>query len=414
MAGGVWTLEPDQNLTYYFIEHPEFFNRAGLYQEGGVDYPDNAERFIFFSKAVVNLIRRLPWTPEVLHVHDWQPGLAPLLLHHEKKATGWGTAPRSCVTIHNLAYQGVFPTVSYPLTNLPWDYFNPQGVEFYGRFNFLKAAIVYSDAITTVSPRYAREITTPEFGAGLDGLLRQRQAALSGILNGVDYDEWNTEHNPFVQPPYSAADLAGKAVNKAELQKKFGLPVNDSIPLFGNVSRLVDQKGSDLLLGALEEMLAGNMQFVLLGSGSPEMETAFQDQARRHPDRMAVRIGYNASLAHQIEAGSDFFLMPSRFEPCGLNQMYSLRYGALPIVRRTGGLDDSVVDAVDDLHRANGIKFTEPSAAALAKAIRKAMVLFQTPGFLAAYRQNAMAADFAWDQTAHEYEQVYRKLISQP
>lgn len=411
VTGGVWTLELAERLEVYFLQHDGYYDRPGLYQDRGVDFPDNAERFIFFAKAVVHLARHLPGPVEIAHAHDWQAALAPVLIQHEKLATVWGNAPRTCLTIHNLAYQGMFPGALYPLLNLPWEYFTPRGLEFYSQFNCLKAGIVYSDIITTVSPRYAREITTPEFGCGLDGLLRERQSALVGILNGVDYDEWNTDHNPFVQPPYSSADLAGKAGNKAELQKEFGLPVRESMPLFGNVSRLVDQKGSDLILAALEEMLSSDMQFVLLGSGQAAMENAFAELARRYPDKMAVRTGYNHRLAHLVEAGSDFFLMPSRFEPCGLNQMYSLRYGTVPIVRRTGGLDDSVIDAVDDIEHANGIKFTEPSAGALAKAIRKALVLYGAAEALEAYRRNGMTKDFAWDQTARQFERTYQRIL---
>ena len=409
--GGVWKLDLAARLAVYFIQQDGYYDRPGLYQNEGADYPDNAERFIFFAKAVVHLARRLPGPVEIVHAHDWQAALAPVLLQHEKLATGWGTAPRTCLTIHNLAYQGMFPSAHYPLLNLPWEYFTHRGLEYYEHFNCLKAGIVFSDLITTVSPRYAREITTPEFGCGLDGLLRERQNALVGILNGVDYEEWNTDHNPSVQPPYSAADLSGKAGNKAALQKEFGLPVLASVPLFGNVSRLVEQKGSDLILAAMEEMLASAMQFVLLGSGQIALQNAFLELARRYPDKMAVRTGYNHRLAHLIEAGSDFFLMPSRFEPCGLNQMYSLRYGTIPIVRRTGGLDDSVVDAVDDIEHADGIKFTEPSAGALAKAIRKALVLYQAPDALSIYRRNGMAADFAWDQTARQFERAYQRIF---
>lgn len=411
VTGGVWKLEPAERLSVYFVEHDQYYNRPGLYQNKGADYPDNAERFIFFAKAVVQLARRLPGPVEMVHCHDWQAGLVPVLIRHEKLATGWGTAPRTCLTIHNLAYQGMFPGAVYPLLNLPWEYFTHRGLEYYGHFNCLKAGIVFSDVVTTVSPRYAREITTPEFGCGLDGLLRERQSNLIGILNGVDYDEWNTDRNPFVQPPYSATDLSGKTGNKLALQKEFGLPAGEAIPLFGNVSRLVEQKGSDLILAALEEMLASDMQFVMLGSGTAALERAFLDQASRYPQKMAVRTGYDHRLAHLIEAGCDFFLMPSRFEPCGLNQMYSLRYGTIPIVRRTGGLDDSVIDAVDDVWRANGIKFTEASGGSLAKAIRKALVLFHAPEALALYRHNGMAADFAWDQTARQYERTYRKML---
>jgi starch synthase len=332
-----------------------------------------------------------------------------VLIQHQRKLAGQGTAPGVCLTIHNLAYQGLFPAAQYALTNLPRDYFTPAGVEFYGQMSCLKAGIVYADVITTVSPRYAREITTQEMGCGLDGLLRQRNSSLVGILNGVDYEEWNTINDPYVKHPYSAADLSGKAANKLELQKEFGLPVDASLPLFGNIGRLAEQKGVEIMLGALEEMLKTRMQFVAVGSGAPAFQRAYQDLARRYPSQVAVRIGFDEGLSHRIEAGCDFFLMPSRFEPCGLNQMYGLRYGTIPIVRTTGGLDDTVIDVREDAGNANGIKFSEYSATALAKGIRKALALFEDPAALRQFRRNAMAADFSWDRTVAQYLQAYRQ-----
>lgn len=409
--GKLATLEPVPGLTIYFIDHPGFFDRPGLYQHDGRDYHDNAERFLFFSKAVVHLAETLSWQPEIVHVHDWQVAMVPLMIQHEAKTKGWGKAPRTCTTIHNLAYQGLFPVHQFHLTNLPWEFFNSEGVEFYGQFGCLKAGIAFSDAITTVSPTYAREITTVEYGCGLDGFLRKHHSKLTGILNGVDYDEWNTTNNPHIRFPYSISDLDGKQRNKAALQAELGLPVNASVPLFGSINRLVEQKGVDIQLGALEEMLESNIQFVLLGSGNPAFEAAYQDLARRHPGKVAVRIGYNHALSHRIEAGSDFFLLPSRFEPCGLNQMYSLRYGSVPIVRSTGGLDDTVVDFLEDPDRADGVKFKEYSSPALAKAIRKAIAIYSEPELLAHYRQNGMSADFSWERTVTEYEQLFARIL---
>lgn len=407
IQGRICSLQAGENLTVYFVDRPEFYFRDDLYQKGGIDHPDNGERFIFFSKAVAHLARFLPWQPELVHVHDWQAAFVPILIQHEKLAAGWGNAPPTCLTIHNLAYQGIFPAAEYVLTNLPWDYFNPNGVEFYGHVNCLKAGIAYADVITTVSPRYAREVTTPEFGCGLDGILRKRQNALVGILNGVDYEEWNTTHNSYLKYSYSAKDFAGKTRDKTELQKELGLPVDKAMPLFGSVTRLVGQKGVDIQLGALEEMLEADMQFVLLGHGTPLFEKAYQGLVRRHPSKVAVRIVYDQGLAHRIEAGCDFFLMPSRFEPCGLNQMYSLRYGTIPIVRITGGLDDSVIDISENPDKANGIKFAEYSSRALARSIRKALALYAEPKLLRRFRTNAMKADFSWKHTAEEYLQVY-------
>jgi starch synthase len=276
----------------------------------------------------------------------------------------------------------------------------------------LKAGLVFADRLTTVSPRYAREIATEAYGERLDGVVRDRQAALTGILNGVDYEEWNTRDNPFLPHAFTADDLAGKAADKAALQRELGLPVRPDAPLFATVGRLADQKGMDIALAALEEMLAADLQFALLGSGQPELEAGFRRLGARHPGQAAVRIGFDAGLAQRVEAGADFFLMPSRFEPCGLNQMYSLRYGTVPIVRRTGGLDDSVVDLRDDPARANGIKFEGYQARALAKAIRKALALYAAPEALAFYRRNGMTADFSWDRCRSQYESVYAQALA--
>jgi starch synthase len=409
VRGKIWSLEPIPGLTVYFVDQPAFYERTGLYQEEGVDYPDNAERFIFLSKAAAHLAHHLDWQPEVLHLHDWQTSLAALLIQHQRKLAGQGTTPGICLTIHNLAYQGLFPAAQYALTNLPRDYFIPGGVEFYGQMGCLKAGIVYSDVITTVSPRYAREITTEEMGCGLDGLLRQRNSSLVGILNGIDYEEWNTTNDPYLKHPYTAADLTGKAANKLELQKEFGLPADGSLPLFGGIGRLAEQKGVGIMLGALEEMLGTNIQFVAIGTGAPAFQQAYQDLARRYPAQVAVRIAFDEGLSHRIEAGCDFFLMPSRFEPCGLNQMYGLRYGTIPIVRTTGGLDDTVIDVREDAAKANGIKFIEYSSTALAKGIRKALALFEEPEALKRFRLNGMAADFSWDRTVAQYLQAYQR-----
>jgi starch synthase len=397
--------------TTYLIDHPAFYDRPELYQERGADYPDNAERFIFFSKAVVNLARYLPWRAEVIHVHDWQAALVAALVEEERRRGGWAGAPPVCLTIHNLAFQGIFPAAKFALTNLPAEYFRLESMEFYGGMSCLKAGIRHADLITTVSPRYAREITTEEFGCGLDGSLRQRRGALIGILNGVDYEEWTTVGNPYLSRSYTAEDLRGKAFNKAETQEEFGLPARAGTPLFGTVARLAEQKGVDIQLGALEEMLAADMQFILLGSGGREFEGGYRKLALRFPGKCAVRIGFDTTLSHRIESACDFFLMPSRYEPCGLNQMYSLRYGTVPVVRVTGGLDDTVTDVSDDPAHADGIKFREYSVRALAKAIRKALVLYGEKELLDFYRRNGMSKDFSWERTAITYEKVYEQAL---
>lgn len=401
-------LDVSKQLTIYFIDKPVYFDRAGIYSENGSDYSDNAERFIFLSKCVVHLARHLPLKPNVLHLHDWPVGIAALLVQHDAKTSTWEQRPRVCFTIHNLAHQGVFPGSSFSMLNLSTVWFNSDTIEFYEQINCLKAGISCADAVTTVSPRYAREITTQEYGAGLDGLLRKRQNVLTGILNGVDYQEWNTTSNPHLAAGFSADNISGKVICKSALQKRFGLTVDPSLPIFGTVTRLADQKGIDLMLGALGEVIAGQLQFVLLGSGSKNYEQALLKFSEAHPTKVGIQIGYDDALAHQIEAGCDFYLMPSRFEPCGLNQLYSLRYGTIPIVRRTGGLDDTVIDAVDGGMLANGIKFGDLTASGLSKAITKALVLYQNKELLNNYRIQGMASDFSWERSIPDYERVYQ------
>ena len=407
----LYSLAVEESLMVYFIGQKEFYDRSGLYLEDNAVYPDNADRFIFFSKCVAHLARYLPWRPDVVHIHDWQTGLVPALIQNQERHEGWGNPPPTCLTIHNLAYQGIFPTSAYGLTNLPPEFFTMDTVEYFGHINCLKAGIAMADTLTTVSPRYAREIMTEEYGCALDGLLRKRQARLTGILNGVDYEEWNPMTDRCLKSTYSAAKLAGKKIDKGELQKELSLPVTPA-PLFGTITRLAEQKGIDIQLAALEEMLNADMQFVLLGSGSPTYEHGYHELARRFPNKVAARFGYDESLSHRIEAGCDFYLMPSRYEPSGLNQMYSLRYGTVPIVRATGGLDDSVVDFTENKAQANGIKFSEYSPRALSRAIRKALALYEQPTLLSRYRKNAMKCDFSWERTVGQYLGVYTEALS--
>lgn len=414
VSAKVRVLRPQRRLTVYFLEQDEFYDRDGLYDQrlphGRVGYADNFLRFVFFSRAVVQLIRDLDLRPHIVHAHDWQTGMVPLLLRHRGWYEAWGAVPKSVLTIHNLAFSGRAAGREYPLTGLPAYYFHPDGCEYYGDVNPLKAGIMFADAITTVSPRYAREITTPLFGAGLDGVLRSRQSALTGILNGVDYEVWNTTKNPHLAHPYSVEAMEGKRLNKLALQREVGLPEREDVPLFGTVSRLEDQKGIDLILASLEDVFGEELQYVLLGSGDELLEAAAKDLVARFPTRMAFVQGRHERLAHVIEAGCDFFVMPSRYEPCGLNQMYSLRFGTPPIVCATGGLDDSVVDAREDESTATGIKFHDSSVSAVAAAMRKALALYAAPEALAHYRRNGMQADFGWRRTVKSYVELYRRL----
>jgi len=407
----ILTLRKSDFLNIAFVSNPSFFFRESLYGYKGTDYPDNDARFIFFSKCVVELAKRLNPQPEIIHVHDWQTAIIPLIIRHLENSKQWGISPKSILTIHNIAFQGIFPKDSYNLTNLPWDYFTPEGIEYYGKMNCLKAGIVFSEKIITVSPRYAKEILTPEYGCGLDGVLRWRNNSVIGILNGVDYEEWNTEHNPYIYASYNVNDLRGKQICKSRLQEELKLKVDNDVPLFATISRLTDQKGMDILLEALKLAKDLNYQFVLLGCGDSYFEQQFEDLAKTYPEKIRVFIGFDQIMAHRIKSGADFFLMPSKFEPCGLNQMYSLKYGTIPIVRRTGGLDDTVIDITDNIKLANGIKFTEYSGSALYKAIRKAFAIFAIPKLLNFYRKNAMNTNFSWDRAANEYEKVYRNVL---
>jgi len=396
--------------TVYFVENERLFgSRKGLYGEGGHDYGDNAERFTFLARAALALPGAMRLRPRIVHANDWQSGLVPFLLRHEHAGDPALAGSRTVFTIHNLAYQGVFPKEVVPHLGLPWDVFRHETMEFYDQLSFMKAALTFADALTTVSPTYAREILTPEGGAGLEPVLRHRRADLHGILNGIDVAEWDPATDPHLPAHYSARALGGKARCKAALQAELGLPVRADVPLVAMVSRLVDQKGVDLVVHALPELLARDVQLALLGSGSRGYEEAFARAARTRPDRMAARIGFDEPLAHRMEAGADAFLMPSRFEPCGLNQMYSLRYGTVPIVRAVGGLDDTVED-YDGWNRGTGFKFRDYTSSALLLAARRALETHRDRRAWRGLVARGMAQDFSWDRSAATYEDLYRTL----
>ena len=411
-TGHIFKLEAAPNLNVYFVDEAGYFDRGGIYNSEGVDFEDNGERYIFFSKCVVELARRLE--SDLIHAHDWQTGLIPAMVEQQAGEGRWEKRPKVCFSIHNLVYQGIFPYEDFRRTGLADHYFHFERLEYFGQMNCLKGGIALADWICTVSPTYAGEITTPQYGATLDAVLRSRRHRLSGILNGVDYDEWKTENNPHLKNGYNARNLRGKGLQKRALQKEFGLPQDSKLPLFGCVTRLdPNQKGIDILLEALKESLGDRFQFVLLGSGDKTFEQAFQDLAAGNPERIGARIGYDHSLAHRIEAGCDFFLMPSKYEPCGLNQMYSLRYGTLPIVRGVGGLEDTVIELHEDPDAANGLKFHEYSSEALAKCIRRALIVFENPKLFKRLRIAGMKADHSWVRTASEYLSLYNEMLGE-
>jgi starch synthase len=396
-----------------FIESEPHFNRPGLYAEAGKDYADNAERFATLAVAALDFGERDPAGPyDVVHGHDWQAGLAPLLL--AAQGARWPVMARSgrVFTIHNLAYQGVFPRDTVAALGLPWGVFTLDTAEFWGQLSYLKAGINYSDWVTTVSPTYARETLTPAFGSGLDGVLAARGGRYAGILNGIDDRVWNPETDPHLPAHFDAADLDGKRACKRALLERFRLPVGDDAlerPVVGLISRLVDQKGFDLIKAASPALLGYDATWVVLGSGEARYERWLQQLAVTHPTRVGVSIGFDESLAHLIEAGSDLFLMPSRFEPCGLNQMYSLRYGTVPVVRGVGGLDDTIQPFTTRARHANGFKFREATPEALARTVRRALRVYRDRDVWLRLVQQGMSEDHSWRLRARDYVRVYRR-----
>lgn len=406
---------PDTRVKVWLVNIPGYFDRPGNPYLGadGRDWPDNAARFAAFCRAVVELAMDragLDWRPDVVHCNDWQTGLVPALLAREYKR------PASVFTIHNLAYQGLFPWDSFAALGLPADLWHMHAMEFYNHFSFIKGGLVFADWLTTVSPTYAREICQPELGYGLDGLLRHRSERLTGILNGADYDIWNPAEDKLIPQRYSATTLHHKSANKAALQELFNLPVDSQKPLVGFVGRMVEQKGIDLVLRVLPMLVERGVQVAVLGAGEQAFENELRALANRFPQAIGYYIGYDETRAHLVEAGADMFLMPSRFEPCGLNQIYSLRYGTPPIVRRTGGLADTVVDATPEALNdgsATGFLFDEVSPEAVLNALERALALYHQPKVWKRLMITGMAQDFSWEASARRYLEIYARARSQ-
>lgn len=410
----IWELT-EGDVRVFFVDQPALFDRPGLYGAGTGDFPDNHIRFAVLSRAAIEVIRRL-FAADVIHCHDWQAGLVPAYLNDPRVVDPVRLGVRTLLTIHNLGYQGVFGREVLPSLGLPQDTDTASRMEFYGNISFLKAGIVFADALNTVSRRYAEEIQTPEYGFGMDGLLRGRASVLSGIVNGADYAHWSPETDPFIPARYSAAqvasgDLSGKQTCKRELLREMGLPeAAMSRPLIGIVSRFAGQKGFDLIGEAAPEMFQENISMVALGNGETQWEDMFRWLQSQFPDKAAVRFGYDERLAHRIEAGSDMFLMPSRYEPCGLNQLYSLRYGTVPVVRATGGLDDTITGAPDP--DATGFKFVDYNGRALLSAVQQACTAWSGGNEWTAMMARGMRKDFSWTASAGEYSRLYQKIAS--
>jgi starch synthase len=398
-----------------FVEAPALFDRDGLYNAHNVDFPDNALRFAVLSLAALEWAGRQPQAPSLVHAHDWQAGLAPVYLRsHFSQHPRLAGVP-SVFTIHNLAYQGIFDKEWMPALGLGWEIFTVRGLEFWDRVSFLKAGVNFSDAVTTVSPRYAEEIQTAEFGYGFDGVVRDRREALRGILNGIDVDRWNPAADPHLPAPYSIDDLGGKRVAKRALLEQFGLAADDAAldrPVVGIITRLVDQKGLDLIAAVAGELMALGATFIVLGSGDGRYQDMWHYLRQQFPDRVGVYIGFHDQLAHLIEGGADVFLMPSRYEPCGLNQMYSLRYGTIPVVRETGGLADSVQPWQPATGEGTGFLFHDYHPSAMLEALRAALAAYHDRGAWRRLQANGMRQDFSWDRSAARYVEVYKGVIA--
>lgn len=405
------TMLPDSNVIIWLVDCPKFFDREGnpYVDAQGNSYKDNAERFTLFCRVAIEIAMnhaQLDWKADIVHCNDWQTGLIPALLSMEYQC------PATVFTVHNMAYQGLFNGLTAAMLHLPSQILSADGLEFYGMVSFLKGGIAYADKITTVSPTYAQDIQTAELGYGLEGLLIYRGDDLTGIINGID-SEWNPEIDTLITQNYTANSLDEKAINKTALQARLNLPVDENVLLLSLISRLVEQKGIDMLLDCLPELLSLPVQIVLLGSGDKGFEHRLREFASAYPHKMSLTLGYNEALAHQIEAGADVFLMPSRFEPCGLNQMYSQRYGTLPIVRNTGGLADTVVDTLPETianRTATGFVFAEESAGALLEAIKRATLLHSFPDIWRQVQINAMRRDFSWQNSAEQYLALYESI----
>ncbi len=401
----------NDGFSAYFIEKDEFFDRGHLYGTPAGDDPDNGERFAFACRASLETLKTLGFPPAVLHAHDWQAAPAVIALKFLYPDDPFFRKTRTLLTIHNLAYQGLFDPDVLDRTGLPPSLFRPDGLEFFGKVNTLRGGILYSSAVSTVSPKYAEEIQTPEFGCGLEGLLRKRADSLFGILNGVDYEDWNPVTDSLIPAAFGPEDLGGKAVCRDKLLELFGLEAGEDVPVVGMVTRLAGQKGLDIVCEALEDIFSLGLRLIILGTGDKKIQDFLLESEKIFPSQLGLKIAFDEKIAHTIYSGSDFFLIPSRYEPCGLTQMYSLKYGTIPVVRATGGLENSVREFKLSTGEGNGFKFVEPEAPALLGALRNALAVFGRPEAWSLLRANAMREDFSWERSAAEYLRLYRNLL---
>ena len=407
----------DGRVRVWTIRNEAFFDRPGLYQDRGIDYPDNLDRFSFFCRATIEVIAHLRtacrWNTHILHLHDWQTALCAVYLNTVAPDRQDFQRVRTVLTLHNVGYQGLFPGGQFEKIGLPPSLFTPAGLEYYGSVNLLKGGIVFADYVSTVSPTYAREILTPEFGFGLEGVLRNRADRLLGILNGIDIDRWNPETDSYLPTNYSVIDRSGKLVCKRALQREFQLP-ESSVPLLGVIARLTSQKGLDLVAAIIPQLMAMDLQLVMLGTGEPDLEAKFKMLQARYPYRMGLRVGFDEGLAHRIEGGADVFVMPSRYEPCGLSQLYSLRYGTVPVVRKTGGLADTVLPLparARQAGQATGFHVEEDTANALLAVLRRAVAVYQDRSMWDQLVEAGMNTDVSWARSAMAYDRLFVSLV---
>ncbi|MBN1622555.1 MAG: glycogen synthase GlgA [Endomicrobiales bacterium] len=403
----------DNGVPVYFIDNAKYFYRYEVYGTKDGDYEDNDERFIFFSKAVLEAAKVLNFKPDIINCHDWQTALIPAFLKILYKNDDFFSKTKSLYTIHNLAYQGHFKKNTLLKAGFTWDYFSNDKMEYYGGFNFMKTGLIYADKISTVSPNYSKEIQTRKYGAGMDGILDSRKNEIVGILNGIDYDYWNPDKDEYIEYKFSKDNFSGKTKCKSELQKACNLKTDSKTFLVGSVSRLDPQKGYDLLIEAIPKMLKNNIQFVLLGRGNADIEESLRQLASENPDRISVDFEFNEPLAHKIYAGSDAFLLPSRFEPCGLSQMISLAYGTIPIVHKTGGLADTIIDFNEKSKKGNGFVFEkEDEADDFVKTVERAINVYNKKNLWESLVRNAFQCDFSWDKSVKKYIELYKSLTS--
>jgi starch synthase len=406
----VVTAGSSAGVRFYFVDYPPYFDREALYGTSAGDYPDNAERFALFSRAVLEASKVLG-VPNVFHCHDWQSALLPVMLRTLYAEDPAFREVGTTFTIHNMGYQGLFPPDILPLLMLPWDLLTISKMEFYGQVNFLKGALIFADFITTVSKKYSLEIQTTEYGFGLEGVLRNRASTVTGILNGVDYDEWSPQTDKFTVAKYSPQDLSGKQLCKKDLLNAFGVTNADpKVPVIGIVSRFAAQKGFDLIAQVMDRLAREEMIVVALGAGDKQYEEMFQRLNKQFPNKIAVKVAYDNAIAHKIEAGSDMFLMPSRYEPCGLNQIYSLKYGTVPIVRATGGLDDTIEPWDARTGKGTGFKFTDYTGEALLATVKQALLAYRDQSSWQTLMRNGMGRDFSWGASAREYGKIYDRI----